>query len=483
MSSAGVVEESTVFSGPPFHIDLAPLDALHPIHYSRRLLIFRCASDEQRKLQLDAFKHGLQKLVSRCPVLGGIVAPLPADEATRNSNPDWRTVVPGPGIELTVRNLQTVLPSFSTLEADDFSSMHLLYDLLVPIPRDIDNTREYAACKMQFSAIEGGTIVTFAMSHSVADGSGTNELMRVLSDEVRFAQNNTDVSGSVVGQSLSTVNQFMGLDRNSLRGITSERPFEIDQHPAFTLNTPSADHAASSDRTKAAAPHPFEATSPEIPVILCISSRRLAQLKSDASSTTGAAPISTHDALAALIWRSVVLIRSRRSDLSRQQLANTQTNLFLPSDARHHLNLAPSYIGNAVYQLTAELDAGALLSQNGLQSAANALRRAIMAVDKDLVASYMATLKDKWVHWGFMGSYATTGVAMGTDWTSGILYEQDWGPAFGRLIRYRYPGGPGDAFCCIMPRLPEGQGAEVSVSCLPEEVPFLKSAECFGKYI
>ena len=68
---------------------------------------------------------------------------------------------------------------------------------------------------------------------------------------------------------------------------------------------------------------------------------------------------------------------------------------------------------------------------------------------------------------------------MGTDWTSGMLYSQDWGTAFGPLIRYRYPGGAG---CCILPKLPDGS-AEVVVSVIPEEESLLRSTECFGKYI
>ena len=67
--------------GPSFHIDLAALDARHPVHYSRRLLLFRCASATQRNAQLAALKTSLQALLSGCPVLGGTVVPLPTNEA------------------------------------------------------------------------------------------------------------------------------------------------------------------------------------------------------------------------------------------------------------------------------------------------------------------------------------------------------------------------------------------------------------------
>jgi len=69
----------------------------------------------------------------------------------------------------------------------------------------------------------------------------------------------------------------------------------------------------------------------------------------------------------------------------------------------------------------------------------------------------------------------TTGVPLGTDWTSGELYELDWGENFGKLVRFRYPD---EAFGCILPKLIDG-GGEIQVGCLPDEVNILRSNGCF----
>jgi hypothetical protein len=474
MAESAVLDRTVVIPGPSFHLDLSALDACHPVHYSRRLLIFRCASPTQRDEQLAALQTGLQALVSRCSVLGGIVVPLPPDVASDHQD-GWRTIVPDRGIELVVRDLQTAMVPFAELEASGFPSSMLPYDLLMPVPLDIGNDRPYAACKMQFSAIHGGTILTFAMSHSVADGAATNELMRVLSEETRLAQ---DFAGkSAVGNRKSTnVIADMGLDRSVMRNITSKLPFDIEQHPAYRWNTPENTPAS-----KQASTHLFQATVPEISVLLHISASALTRLKADAS-LPDAPPISTHDALVALMWRSILLIRSRRAASAVDLPASTVGSVFMPSDARRHLGLQQSYIGNAVYQLTADLDLGTLLSSTGLQHAASAIRRAITAVTPDLVASCIAMTNQKWIDWQFVTTMYTTGVAMGTDWTSGVLYGGDWGQAFGPLVRYRYPGGPGSAMNCVMPKLPDG-GAELVVCVMPEEAEMLKAAECFGKYI
>jgi trichothecene 3-O-acetyltransferase len=462
MANSSSFNDNVLIPGPSFHIDLAALDARHPVHYSRRLLIFRCASAAQRDAQLAALKTALQALLSRCPILGGTIVPLPPDKA-KDGKEDWRTIVPGQGIELIVRDLRTVMASFEELEAAEFPSQDLRYDLLVPVPQDLGNDRPFAACKVQFSAIAGGTILTVAMSHSVADGSATNELMRILSNETRIAQEHRSDEARPM-----TATTKLCLDRSVLRNITSSIPFNISDHPAYMSSPPAAP-----DQT----PHPFTATSPESPVLLQISVASLAQLKADATPPADP-PISTHDALSALVWRSVLLIRSRRAQAIP---ASTIGRIFMPSDARRHLNIPASYVGNAVYQLTAAVDLGTLLSSSGLQAAAVAIRAAIVAVKPDLVASYMAELKERWVDWGFMVGTSTVGVAMGTDWTSGVLYSDDWGEAFGPLVRYRYPG-EGGAGNCIFPKLPDGS-AEMMVGVMSNEVEVLRGDECFGKYL
>jgi hypothetical protein len=268
------------------------------------------------------------------------------------------------------------------------------------------------------------------------------------------------------------------VDRSALRNLKSDSPFNIKDHPAYRWNFPPPEVPP---QPETPSPHPFEASAPETAVLLHISAVNLKRLKADA--TTPDTPfISTHDAFAALIWRSSLLVRSRRSTAVQNLPSSTLGSVFFPSDARRHLNLTESYIGNCVYQLTATLDLGTLFSLSGLKQAASAIRRAIASVTPAKVISLLATTNEKWPAWRFMESYATTGVAMGTDWTSGMLYSQDWGEAFGPLIRYRYPGVVGSAGGCILPKLPDGS-AEVVVSVTPEEESLLRSVECFGKYI
>jgi len=321
--------------------------------------------------------------------------------------------------------------------------------------------------------------------------------MRVLSEEVRLAQGRDDVSveSSLSTGAVTTKTPTMGLDRSMLRNITSDMPFDIKNHPAYRLSpTPTTTTPAPLEPPS---PHPFAATTPEIPILLHIPATALARLKADATPSSSPSSsnhketfISTHDALCALVWRTTLLIRSRRSSTHHPSSASTPANFYMPSDARKHLGLPASYVGNAVYQLTASLPLGILLDRDakvGLREAAAAIRRCIVSTTPELVGSYYAKLRETWIGWAFLEDYDTTGVGMGSGWTSGeVVYESsDWGSAFGggKVVRYRYPGGVGVGGITVLPQLGGGGGAEV-VLCVQEgEVGTLMGMEGFGPYL
>jgi hypothetical protein len=459
-------DHNLFIEGPPFSVTLPTIDACHPLHYSRRLLIFKCSSPAQRDVQLKSLKAGLQKLVVRCPVLGGILAPLSPEETCKGKE-DYRTILPDKGLELVVKDLSKQIPSFEQLELEDFEPSKLLPDILIPVPLDLSNDRPYAACKVQYSAITGGTIITWSMSHCIGDGTANNELFRVLSEEMKSAERSSD-------DNRASVTTNMGLDRSVLCNVTSDLPFDIKDHPGYMVYPKTPPEAGESDESVSL----FHAQLSKILVLLKLSPEALSQLKADATSSNGP-PISTHDAIAALLWRSILLIRSRSAKTSPEAVEATIGDLFFPSDGRKHLNIPTSYIGNVVYQMKIALPLATLLSPIGLPAAAGAIRVAINVINPELVKSHNTKMKEGWIDWSFPSTFLTTGVAMGTDWTSGELYGLDWGKAFGKLVKYRYPG---EVFTYILPKLEDG-GAEILVGILPEEVELLKGDECFGKYL
>jgi len=464
MASLASLEGSTWIAGPDFHVDLGPLDARHPEHYSRRLLIFRCGSSDQRNAQINALKAGLRRLVRRCPPLAGSVEPQ-QDAGFRLCG-----IAPGKGLELVVKDMHSALPSFAELEEGDFQPEDLPFEYLMPEPQDFSTDQPYAACRIMYSAINGGTVITWAMTHSLADGTGHNELMRALAEEIKNSESSSDVG-------LSAITADLGMDRSALINVTSELKFDASNHPAYAGDATRVRRASTDWQLG------FGTKDTETPLLLSMSQKGLQRLKDDATQAD-APPISSHDALVALLWRSIMRIRRRRAGSAHGIRWDFDSTLYFPTDARKHLRLSPAYVGNAVYQLAVSLDLGTLLSPSGLQQAASAVRQSISSIDPADVRALMVAYKDRWVEWGFMAaSLSTVDVAMGTDWTSGGVYDGDWGQAFGRLERLRYPGEEG--LNAIMPKLRyRGKGgAEVIISVLPDEADLLRSEEYFGKYL
>jgi hypothetical protein len=345
------------------------------------------------------------------------------------------------------RDRRSALPSFAALEAANFPPAALPHAALVPVLGDLA-----PACEVQLSALEGGTVLALAMSHTVADGGGLDAWMAVLAD-------------AVAGRATAHLPR-MGEDRRVLRELASGGPFDVAQHPGYRWKAPPA----------SAPPHPFATTREEVPVLLHLPAPALPRLKAAATAH------STHDALAALVWRTTLLVRSRRArDVDVDPAA--QTRLFLPCDARAHLGLDRVYVGNAVYQLAAPLPLGVLLGPGGLAAGARALRAAISAATPERVRSCVATINSgRALEWAFMdGSVGSTGVALGTNLGSGpALYAREWGAHFGRVVRLRQPAGGVPAY--VLPRREDGS-VEVVVCVLPEEAETLRGLEGFGPYL
>lgn len=496
---------STLLPGPSFSPPLlAPLDALHPTHYSRRLLLFRLPPTATHASQLATLRAGLEALLRRCPLLAGRVVPDSSPDSTSaKKGPTRRSISPGPGLELVTVDQRATLPSFADLEAANFPPSSLPYHLLIPVPQDLDlgETGEYAVCKVQMSAIEGGTVLGWAMSHTLADGVGTDKLLIALGRAM-----NGDVEETV-----------LGMDRSVLATMKSERRFEISEHPSYaptpapvsynSASTHNSTASSTSISSSPSLPHPFHPTTPQQPLLFSFSPSALAAFKADA--TPPGSRISTHDALVALIWRSTMLMRTRRASSSPSSTSSSSssstsephddptTTVFFPTSARKYLLTLPDpYVGNSVYQARASLPLSSLLAPHphGLRSAASAIRASLARVTPELVESYFAELVENgWVEWGFMshadpagqgGGLEGLAVAMGTDWGAkegGVYGAGEWGEMWGEVVRQRYAGEQGGGGL-VLPLRRDGT-AEVVIGCQEGEEELLEGKEAFGRYL
>ena len=427
--------------GPKFHIDLPALDALHPVHFSRRLLVFRSDSDLRTRQQLQGLEAGLRRLVDQCPVLGGLVVTTRGVHAIRHQDT---------GLALIIRDLKSEMSTYRELEQRNFAPSLLPYDDLVPIPLNIRESSTAPACMVQFTVIEGGSILTWAMSHSVADGRGTDILLKLLSENVRYAQTDLNYSGPP---------EWVGMDRSAIKSVRSDVPFDVTHHPAYSAGSiPPAVEQTQIDSTL---PSPSLAT-----IVIALSKDGLERLKTACQPEQEQGWVSSHDAICALLWRTHVLTCGDAGN------KRENTSIFFPSDARRKLGLEPDWVPNAVYQVIASVKLGDMREMEetrALRMAASAIRTALSSIQSEDVKSYFQHLETVgWVDWGFL-AMTPVDFAMGTDWSSEV-YADDWGEAFGALYSWRYPSEPESSrMGAVLPKRRDGS-AEVMLTVGEDQV-------------
>ena len=201
--------------------------------------------------------------------------------------------------------------------------------------------------------------------------------------------------------------------------------------------------------------------------------------------------ISTHDAIAALIWRSTILARHRAGILSDR----ITTSFFQPVDCRSRLQLPESYFGNAVYGIKATLDIAQLLAgadsfgtsqTSGLQAAARAIRAETSGVTAEKFRDLLGFVErtDMEVH---TRSSVIEDLSIGSVFVSSYfgfeMHEVDFGEALGgKMEAFRLPSrGIMPGAPVVLPRLRDG-GCEFAINEQEEVIHFLAEDEFFRRF-
>src|ERR1700753_2243522 len=117
------------FKGPDFDFDFAVNDALIFNLYSYRILVFKIDGHQSHIATTEILKRGLQKVVERCPPLGGKIVFIDTKPGEQQG---WKKALPGPGIKLVVRDLRSKL-NYADLEAKGFPAGAFKCEDVVPI--------------------------------------------------------------------------------------------------------------------------------------------------------------------------------------------------------------------------------------------------------------------------------------------------------------------------------------------------------------
>ena len=456
---------------PPFNIQLSHWDKRMGPLYSMRTLCFPLSynTDEHKNHIAQFLFEALQSTVEKLPFLAGSVVPFSKDK------PWLYKLRPEGSAHLEVKDLSSTM-NYQDLRKASFSPSLLNSELLCPYPKAIC-TREgpVDCCRLRANFVKGGLLLVISIVHTVCDGRGITEVLKVFAEMFRKSQ-----TGELIGRSIGeeeTPKSTYSDDRASVLSGNGHLG-TIENHPAW--DTLPYKNRAGSAKQKTSC------------TIFHIRSDLLPLLKQTATPSPKAAPlalrISTHDAIAALIWRSIMLARRRAGIISDRISSQFCTAV----DCRSRLNLPTPYFGNAIYAVATGLPMPQLAPASDiapaleLQYAAYKIRQEVNGVTgdtlRDLLAFAERTQEESNIRLSVWDD-VLVGSLLLISYFGFEMHGLDFGDVLGGKIEaFRLPSGgllPG--MPVVLPRLPDGS-CEFVVNDEEEVIKFLREDEVFRQF-
>lgn len=484
------LSETRFISGPAPKIDLVYSDVWLPGIYSRRILSFELPKDSSHERALDCLHKALQSLVNGTPELGGLVVALPVDDEANKEDVPWKAIKPYKGIEFKIKDLKNEIPSYKELKSKGFPVAAFKDDLLVPVPV-MYQPEPNAEMLVQASLIEGGLLLTVCLCHSLTDGNGMNAIMIALAEQCKLA---AQVEGPLEPRA-------MNMDRKVMVDLTGEKK-DLSDHPAYgrfegafkpriaAEETPAQEENGTKDPLKDSVimeDEPEKQTSATpAPAPAQVHTYRISTANASAlkeiASTQGR--VSTHDSIAALMWRTLTVSRYKAGRLN---VDKTSTYTF-PHNSRRHVGLPKDWVGNCCYFVSASLPVSQILEPDSLPVMAAAIRAGLNAVNKEVVGGIMELRKpcSYDITWWPLFEVNEPWILMMTSLYHSELFGVDFGDSLGRVKHF----GTSDEGVMgglrsvgLVGAKVDGGGCDVSLGLDGEEEAFVNEDEVWSKFV
>lgn len=471
-------------SVPP-SLDLVYSDVWLPGIYSRRILCFEVSKTSSHERALDCLHRGLQSLVDGTAELGGQIVVLSVGDKANSQRVPWRGIQPYKGITFVVKDLKTEFPSYGELESKGFPITAFKDEKLVPVPVTIQPEPEPEMI-VQASLIEGGLLLTVCLRHNLTDGNGMNAIMIALGEQCKLA---AEVSGPLEPR-------VMKMDRKVMLELTGSKN-NLSDHPAYghregtftphvsAPETNGTDESHKEDASAVPESNEKAASLPNSPPNAVHMYRISSAAASDLKTYAGAhARISTHDAIAALMWRTLTLARYKTGRLSADK---TSTYTF-PHNARRHVGLPKDWVGNCCYFVSASLPVSKILEPDSLPVMAAEIRAGLSAVNGDVVGGLMELRKPCTydITWWPLLEANEPWILMMTSLYHSELYGVDFGESLGK-VKYFGVSDEGimGGFRSVgfVGAKVEGGGCDVSLGLDKEEEAFVNEDKIWAKFV
>lgn len=435
--STSKMNASIAVPAPPFELSLSHWDRTFPPTHSKRIFCFALPEDTNKEQVVDWLHIALHHTVQRVPFLAGSVIPFPKPEDDR---PWLRTISSNGAAYLDIKDCSDTL-SYKNLAASNFDQKLLDADVLCSLPKVAYVQQDPVdVCRIRANFIEGGLLLVVQIVHTIIDGSGVTECIKIFAESFRKAQ-----AGELSHPLRTTEQQYIS-DRTKLVSGNGN-PGAIENHPALTTSAFAHGEIFGIENSCKT---------------FRISREALIALKQAASTQNPQGDnewITTGDAIAALIWRSIMVARHRAGHLNGESVSHFGQ----PTDCRKLLNLPEPYFGNALYILRSSLPFTELnTSEEGLRAAARAVRAEVSSMNaekiRDMVGFMERTAKETHTRLSFMEELASSAIIYTSHFKFNI-HELDFGAAFGdgRIKAFRHPArGTTIGAVIVMPKLLDG---------------------------
>ncbi|CAG7915745.1 unnamed protein product [Penicillium olsonii] len=323
----------------------------------------------------------------------------------------------------------------------------------------------------QANFIRGGVILTWNILHMIGDGTSFCTWMKVWAEGCRRAQG-LDICDPI------QLPPAIWDDREQVMEPSGSNCGGLEDHPAYTL-LPFTPTGA-----------PPKMTSPHHRAqVFRFPPESLKALKADASPVNASGPsdqdwISTNDAIAALIWRTVMAVQSPLETLEGDPVSNF--GIAINGRQRIGRKIHPETSGCFLAFLSVVAPIRKIVGNMNLADLAILVRQAVLRADDqfgdDLIA-LVDSLDDvnKLVPTSFLDVPGFNCVM--SSWTGFELYSLDWGPMLGKNIdAVRTPSvGAINGAQIVLPVLPDG-GMEVLAGVEETCLDRLLNDSLLGKY-
>ena len=471
-----------------------------PRFYQRTIFCFKLVANYNIEEVAHVLRQGLRATYTQLPFLTGRIVVLPDEDGKAKSRVD---LFPSETGELEVSDIR----SDDRWDYDELRARHFpnsAFDdavffnvpcMLSPQELEPGSAHVIPVLGLQATFIRGGWILGFSFMHSVLDGQAMSTVMEVWAKGCRHAQS---IFQDAEGPKLEE--NDIRFDRLGALSDADEYRGSVIDHPEYVYGYRDQIYDIQNGDVEEATPiHIFgkddrtlKGLNANLQIeVFHISPSKLAALKTAASPAIGW--VSTNDALAALLWRTLIAATypSIPTSSSVEENLRTKTStLQIAIDTRARLSppLPTHYLGDAHLLATTSLTLHELLLPSNLPLLALSIRQAILAMTAPHIRDVVALMRNCPDYTSRMPRFCVDLLRSGmliTSWSGFGCYGVDWGGKVGgRCERVRGPrGGMWNGRQTVLPALPGEGGGEVLVGVEEEVMRRVKGDRVWREYV